>query len=351
MADSSLASSVAYPCVRRRRLPIGAELGRRPRAHFRVWAPRVGPRRGRARPGRSTALEPEGDGYFSGDVRRRAPATGTASGSTTTRSCIPIRRRAFSPTARTARRRSSIRRAFRWTDTAWRGVPLRGPGHLRDARRHLHAARGRGPPPRASCRELARPRHHGDRGDAGRRVPRTLRLGLRRRRPVRADAPLRHARRLPRASSIARTRSASASSSTSSTTTSARTATTCARSRRPTSPTATRTSGARRSTSTARTPGRCASSSSPTPATGSTSSTSTACGSTRRSRSSTHRPSTSLTAIGRRAREAARGAATIVIVAENEPQDTQAGAADRPTAATASTRCGTTTSTTARWSR
>ena len=42
-----------------------------------------------------------------------------------------------------------------------------------------------------------RPRHHGARGDAGRRVPRPLRLGLRRRRPVRADPALRHARRLP----------------------------------------------------------------------------------------------------------------------------------------------------------
>ena len=90
-----------------------------------------------------------------------------------------------------------------------------------------------------------------------------------------------------------------------------------------TSPTATRTSGARRSTSTAPTPARSASSSSPTPATGSTSSTSTACASTPRSRSSTTRPTHILAEIGRRVREAARGRATIIIVAENEPQDTR----------------------------
>ena len=72
-----------------------------------------------------------------------------------------------------------------------------------------------------------------------------------------------------------------------------------------------------------RTRRRCASSSSPTPATGSTSSTSTACGSTRRSRSSTH-PAEHILRGDRRAR-ARRGArpATIVLVAENEPQDTR----------------------------
>ena len=58
--------------------------------------------------------------------------------------------------------------------------------------------------------ELARTRHHLHRADAGRRVPRPLRLGLRRRRPVRARRASTAARRLPRASSTRRTRSASA---------------------------------------------------------------------------------------------------------------------------------------------
>ena len=46
-------------------------------------------------------------------------------------------------------------------------------------------------------------RHHADRDDAGRRFPGPLRLGLRRRRPVRADPPLRPPGRFARASSIA----------------------------------------------------------------------------------------------------------------------------------------------------
>ena len=170
--------------------------------------------------------------------------------------------------------------------------------------------------------ELAPARHHADRGDAGRRIRRPLRLGLRRRRSVRADPPLRHARRLPPLRRRGPRAPASASSSTSSTTTSVRRAITSARSRRATSPTGTRTSGATRSTSTGPTPGRCASSSSPTPATGSTSFISTACASTRRSRFSIARRRTSWPTIGRRARAAA-GGRPIVIVAENEPQETQ----------------------------
>ena len=82
-------------------------------------------------------------------------------------------------------------------------------------------------------------------------------------------------------------------------------ATTCATSRRTTSPIDTRTTGGRRSTSTARRRARC-DSSSRTPATGSTSSTSTACGSTRRRRSTTHRRSTSLRRVVDRARQRRR---------------------------------------------
>ena len=188
-------------------------------------------------------------------------------------------------------------------------------------------------------------RHHGHRGDAGGRVPRALRLGLRRRRPVRADAPVRRRRTTCARSSTARTRSASASSSTSSTTTSARTATTCASSRRTTSPTATRTTGARRSTSTARRaagarvlrrerrlldrrvpPRRPAA---------------------RRDAADPRRlaPSTSLAAIARRAREAARRADASTSSARTSRR-TRAWCGRRRTAATASTRCGTTTSTT-----
>ncbi len=79
-----------------------------------------------------------------------------------------------------------------------------------------------------------------------------------------------------------------------------------------------------------------------TPATGSTSSTSTACGSTRPRRSSTLARHI-VTRIARDAR-AAR-ARRMLLVAENEPQDAKWRGRPRQ-AATASTRCGTTTSTT-----
>ncbi len=157
--------------------------------------------------------------------------------------------------------------------------------HLRDARRHVHAARGPGRPRPRELPELADARHHGARGHAGRRVPRPLRLGLRRRRPVRPDAALRHARTTsarfvdrahaagPRRHPRRRLqpprpgRQLPASSS----------------------PPAYFTDryttdwGEAHQLRRRRTAARCASSSSPTPATGSTSSTSTACASTRRS--------------------------------------------------------------------
>ena len=135
----------------------------------------------------ASALDAEGNGYFSrgswcGRTGRALPLQAGRRRATAT----PIRRRGFSPKGRTAvgDRRSvdvspgPIRR--------WRGVVARRPGDLRDARRHVHAARARGARRRRNCRELARARHHGDRDDAGRRVRRALRLGLRRRRSLRA---------------------------------------------------------------------------------------------------------------------------------------------------------------------
>ena len=91
---------------------------------------------------------------------------------------------------------------------------------------------------------------------------------------------------------------------------------------------------------------RPASSSSRTPATGSTSSTSTACGSTRRRTSTTPRPSTSSPRSSATRARSGRARARSIVVAENEPQDTTLVRAVRDAAATASTRCGTTTFTT-----
>ena len=211
--------------------------------------------------------------------------------------------------------------AFQWTDRAWSGVSLAGQV-LYELHTGTFTQQGTW---RGCCGPVGGTgdaRDHRHRADADRRIRRPFRLGLRRRRSVRAVAPLRHVPTTCGRSSTARTRSGSASSSTSSTTISVRPGTTSACSRRPTSPTGTRTNGATPSISTAPTPVRCASSSSPTRDTGSTSFTSTGCGSTPRSRSSTRRRDNVMAAIGDRVREKARGRRTI-IVAENEPQDTR----------------------------
>ena len=113
------------------------------------------------------------------------PGIGTSSGSTAPTSSIPIRRRAFSRTGRTARRRSSIRRL----SLDRRGVARRAarrPGRSTSCTSARSPAKARGRRPPRSCRswrDLGITRH---RADAGRRVRRPLRLGLRRRRPVRA---------------------------------------------------------------------------------------------------------------------------------------------------------------------
>ena len=197
----------------------------------------------------------------------------------------PIPRRASSRTACTGRRRSSTPRlplAARQLD----GVAPRRPRDLRAARRHVHSPRAPSPAARQRLPELARSRRHRDRADAGRRVRRRAQLGLRRRRPVRAVAELRPARRsarLRRRGARARPRRAS---STSSTTTSARKARTCRSSTRTylTDRHATPWGGGDQSGR----PGLatpCAASSSTTRCTGCASTTSTACGSTRRTRS------------------------------------------------------------------
>ena len=166
----------------------------------------------------------------------------------------------------------------------------------------------------AAAAQLARAgahRHHADRGDAGRRVRRALRLGLRRRRSVRAVAPLRRARRLPRGSST-RAHAAGVGVILDVVYNHLGPAGNYLRAvfRPPTSPNRYENEWGDAINFDGPDAGRCASSSSPTPATGSRSFISTACGSTRRSRSSTTRPSTSCAAIGaaraRRRRRRAR---------------------------------------------
>ncbi len=169
--------------------------------HFRVWAPAARDLTLRGeRPKRQLARDParaRGRRILLG-ARARCGRRRSLPVPPRRRRCCPIRRRAFSPRVRSGRRRSSIRHGFRWTDPAWRGVdaraarsstrctsgPSRAEGTWRSAMEQAAAAR--------------RARRHRARSHAGRRVSRPLRLGLRRRLSVRADAPVRHARRLPR---------------------------------------------------------------------------------------------------------------------------------------------------------
>ena len=240
----------------------GRRAGARPAdvAVLGVGARRRGGRRGGRRPARR-------------DERRRAGLVGAAVDGRAARQPLrllastaarrgPTHARCRSPTASHGLSAVVDHDAFDWHDARLaRRRPARRRA-LRAARRHVHGGghlRRRHRAPRPS----RRPRRRRRRADAGRRVLRPPRLGLRRRRPLRARTTPTAARTASSASSTPATASGSAWSSTSSTTTSARRATTSASSGR-TSPTATTPAGARRSTSTVRAATRCAASSSTT---------------------------------------------------------------------------------------
>ena len=334
-----------------RRLPVGAEILPSGEAHFRVWAPRR----------RAVEVVLEGGGAHRAEPRRAAATSRARCAEARAGALLPLpprRRRAASPTpprasspkARTARRRSSTPPPSAGRDDDWQGVALRG-----QVIYEMHVG-------------TFTPEGTWDGGRARAARPgATLGITVLEVMPVAEfpgrfgwgydgvdlfapDAPLRHARRLPPL-------------------------------RRPAhalglgvildvvynhlGPDGNYLPQFSERYFTDRYENewgeainfdgdgqraRCASSSSPTPATGSTSSTSTACASTPRSSIFDASPEHILAAIGRAARARRPRPRAILLVAENEPQDDAAGPAAGARAATASTRSGTTTSTTARWS-
>ncbi len=193
--------SLAIP---RRRLSAGVETQPDGTASVRVWAPACRRMDFAIDGGAIHPLEPETDGFFRGIVAgaraghallvstRRRPAAArsglTLSAGWPTRSVGCRRRLDVHVDGRGVERHRST-----------------GPGPLRAARRHVHASRHVGRRG-GRARRARRSRRHGHRDDARRRLRGPLRLGLRRRESLRADAALRHARRSARASSIARTR-------------------------------------------------------------------------------------------------------------------------------------------------
>ena len=195
-------------------------LGPERRAHRRP-----GDRPGRPRVDvRHGAERRRGQLASSSSTRPSAPATPSPS---TTASRAPTRVRCGSRTARTARRRGRLE-AFE-LDRPAPGAASRCPGRSSTSCTSARS-RPRAPStPRSSRLDHlvgARRRHR--RGDAARDVPGPVRLGLRRRRPVRRARAVRRSGRRSAASSTPATRAASASASTSSTTTSGRAATTSA---------------------------------------------------------------------------------------------------------------------------
>ena len=193
----------------RRRLAIGAEPLDAESTHFRVWAPaatRVAVVLGQDGGHVTTGLDAEGDGYFSGVANAR-PGDRYRYRLDDAETLYPDPASRFQPDGPHGPSEVIDPASFDWSDALARRLAQR-PGHVRNACRNVHAGRdvdGGG----AELAELARSasRH---RGDAGRGIPRALRLGLRRRQPVRADAPVRHARTISGASSITAHSSASA---------------------------------------------------------------------------------------------------------------------------------------------
>ena len=189
-----------------RRLPVGAE-PTAGGAHVRVWAPRrrrvAVVARGRRRRLRSRP-RPAATSPAPSPASAPAPATASASTAASRRS-----RPRLALAARGAARAVGGGRPgrFRWTR---RGLARPRPPRARCSTSCTSAPSRPRAPGRAAARELphlADARGHGARDDAGRRVPRPVRLGLRRRQPVRAHPALRHARRLPPLRRSRRTRS------------------------------------------------------------------------------------------------------------------------------------------------
>src|SRR5215472_6627347 len=118
-----------------KRLPIGAEVLPEGGVHFRVWAPRrrrvevvlegetANPHK---REARAVKLEPEEDGYYSGQVadatagslyRYRVDGAGEL---------YPDPASRFQPQGPHGPSQVIDPGRFRWTDGSWRGTPLQG---------------------------------------------------------------------------------------------------------------------------------------------------------------------------------------------------------------------------------
>ena len=127
MADSSasIQSGHAIPAGHRRRLPIGVELVDDRHAHARVWAPRAGRVEIVLDSGRSTALEQDGDGYFAGTFEAAAGDRYRFKLGDDDK-LYPDPASRFQPDGPHGSSAIVDPHAFRWTDHAWRGALREG---------------------------------------------------------------------------------------------------------------------------------------------------------------------------------------------------------------------------------
>ena len=205
-----------------RRLPVGAEIIGGRGVHFRVWAPdhtRVAVvLEGRTSGERhETPLSDAGGGYFEALLEEAAAGTRYWFRLDEEERLYPDLASRFQPEGPHGPSEVVDPSVFRWTDAGWRGVTIEGQV-IYEMHIGTFTPEGTWAAAAPAAGGVEGVRDHRARGDAGRGVPGALRLGLRRRRPVRADAALREARRFSPVRRRQRTSSAWPSSSTSSTT-------------------------------------------------------------------------------------------------------------------------------------
>ena len=154
-------------------------------------------------------LEPEGDGYFSRTLPTSMPGTRYRFRLDGEDTLYPDPASRFQPEGPHGPSQVIDPWAYRWSDMNWKGVALPGQViyemHIGTFTQGRHLGRRR-----ARVAGAGRGGHHLPGSDADRRIPRPVRLGLRRRQPVRADAAVRRHRTTSAGSSTGPTSSVSA---------------------------------------------------------------------------------------------------------------------------------------------
>ena len=107
--------------VPRRRLPVGAEPQRQGGVHFRLWAPRCREIAVEIEELPAFALEPEGDGYFSGWLREARPGMRYRFCVDDGDTALPDPASRFQPEGPHGPSEIVDPGAFQWSDATWRG--------------------------------------------------------------------------------------------------------------------------------------------------------------------------------------------------------------------------------------